>query len=475
MTLSKRVFRGGAWVGLAYAVSRLFALLRLTILARLLLPEDFGLITIVTLVVGSMWALSDMGISASVIQRSKLTPVFMHTAWHMNWLRGFALAFGCWFLAPWLALFFERPDLQLLLQWAALIPLIRGLESLGMVLLRREIDFRQRSYVDFVREAINTLVAILLVLYWQASAEAMLWGIISGACVASLFSYFIHAYRPSLQFSQEDAKDIWNYGSHLMGAGILVFAMTNLDDVIVGKMLGIEELGYYGVAFSLAGILTNQLVQVFNTVMFPALSEIQFDHDRIKRVLELSARLMSGVLTPVVCFVAIFPENLVEFIFGSHWLPAAPVLLVLLCMGWVRGLATVFGPVLLAKKRSEVMHRMKWMEFILFACSIIPAVYFLGIVGAALVLLAVYVLSLVLHMRAVNRELAGGMRDVISAIVYGTIPGIVAYVSAMSVEFVGSIERLMITGVIFIVIWLGVLWFREGDFLKKVVHMVLQR
>lgn len=475
MTLSRRVFKGGAWVGFAYAVSRLFALLRLTVLARLLLPEDFGLITIVTLVVGSMWALSDMGISASVIQRSKLTPEFMHTAWHMNWLRGFVLASGCWFLAPWLALFFEHPDLQTLLQWAALIPFIQGLESLGMVLLKRELNFRQRTYVDFVREAMNTLVAILLVLYWQASAEAMLWGIISGTCVASLFSYFIHAYRPAFQFSQEAAKDIWSYGGHLMGAGILVFAMTNLDDVIIGKMLGIEELGYYGVAFTLAGILTNQLVQVFNTVMFPALSEIQFDHDRIKRVLELSARLMSGVLTPVVCFVAIFPEQLVEFVFGEQWLSAAPVLLVLLCMGWVRGIATVFGPVLLAKKRSEVLHRMKWVEFILFACTIIPAVHFFGIIGAALVLLAVYVLSLVLHVRAVSKELTGGMRDVLSGVVYGVVPGLVAYIAVMALGSMVPIERLVIIGILFIAIWMCMLWFREGAFVKKVVHMVLQR
>ena len=474
MTLSRRVFKGGVWVSLSFAISRLLGLIRLTILARLLLPEDFGLITIVTLVVGSMWVLSDMGVSASVIQRSKLTPLFMHTAWHMNWLRGFILAFVCWVSAPWLAQFFDHASLQYLLQWASLIPLIQGLESLGMVLLKRDINFRQRSYIDLIREVVNTLVAVLLALYWQASAEAMLWGVISGTCVASFCSYFIHEYRPSFQFNQTCAKDIWSYGGHLMGAGILVFAMTNLDDVIIGKVLGIEELGYYGIAFTLAGILTNQLVQVFNTVMFPALSEIQHDHDRIKRVLELSARLMSNVLTPVVCFVSMFPEQLVEFVFGKQWLPAAPVLLVLLCMGWVRGMATVFGPVLLAKKRSEVLHRIKWMEFFLFSVTILPAVYFLGIVGAALVLLAVYALSLVLHMKAVSTELNGGIRGATLAIVYGAIPGVVAYATAISTEQMISIERLMITGLLFITVWLAVLWFEERVFVKKVVNMVMR-
>ncbi|MCF7821138.1 MAG: lipopolysaccharide biosynthesis protein [Mariprofundaceae bacterium] len=475
MSLSRRVFKGGAWASLAFTLSRMLGLLRLTILARLLLPDDFGLMTIVMMVVASMWVLSDMGTSASVIQRSNLNRVFMHTAWHINWLRGFILAALCWLSAPWLALFFEHPDLQPLLQWAALIPLIQGLESLGMVLLKRELNFRQRAYVDFAKESANTIVAILLVLYWHASAEAMLWGVIAGTCVASILSYFLHDYRPSLQFSREAAWDIWSYGGHLMGAGILIFAMTNLDDVIIGKILGIEQLGYYGVAFALAGILTNQLVTVFNAVMFPALSEIQHDYDRMKRVLGHSARLMSGVLTPVVCFVAIFPENLIEFIFGSHWLPAAPVLLVLLCMGWVRGIATVFGPVLLARKRSAVIHRMKWMEFGLFICTIIPAVYYLGIVGAALVLLVVYILSLILHVLAVRQELSGGMRKIVAGIGYGAVPGVTAFICAVATASLLPDERLLLIGILFLTVWGVFLWLREGVFIKQLLQMAGKR
>ena len=94
----------------------------------------------------------------------------------------------------------------------------------------------------------------------------------------------------------------------------------------------------------LAGLLTNQLVQAFNRVIFPALSEIQHDDERLRRAICYSMRTTVGVLTPVVCLVALIPEFTIGVILGEHWLPAVPALLVLLAMGWVRGIASVFGP-----------------------------------------------------------------------------------------------------------------------------------
>lgn len=475
MNLSRRVFKAGIWVSVAFAFSRLLGLIRLTILARLLLPDDFGLITIVTLVVTSIWVLSDMGAAASVIQRSRLSPVFVHTAWHINWLRGLVLAGVCWLSAPWVAMFFDHPELHSLLQWASLIPLIQGFESLGMTLLKRELEFRQRAYLDFAREIVNTSVAILLAIYWQGGAAVILWGMIAGSTVATVFSYFLHAYRPAFQFSLSAVRKIWSYGGYLMGAGILIFAMTNLDDFLVGKMLGIEQLGYYSIAFTFAGILTNQLVLVFNNVMFPAFSEIQSDDLRILRVLSLSGRLMSGVLTPVVGFVAIFPDQLVDFVFGEKWVPAASALLVLLCMGWIRGIATVFGPVLLAKGRTALIHRMKWIEFGLFISTIVPAVHYFGIVGAASVLLLVYGLSLALHMKAVSRELSGGVQKVVIQIGHGAVPGVVSFLFVLALRIFLPDVRLIVAGGVFVGVWCMLLWIRERVFVNQLVKMAMQR
>lgn len=469
MSLSNRVMRAGFWVVLAFVLARLSGLLRLTILAHLLIPGDFGLMALITLVVSSLWALSDVGISAAVIQRTDPDNSFLHTAWHLNWMRGVLLASACWLLAPVAADFFARPELLSWLHWAVLIPLIRGVESLGGVLLQRQLDFKRRTLLDLSRELVSTLTAIGLALYWHAGVEALFGGLVAGALASTGVSYLVHDYRPGWVFSRHAVRDLWRFGGHLLGAGILIFAMTNMDDLVIGKLLGTEQLGYYGVAFTLAGILTSQLVQLLNTVMFPALSEIQEDVARMQRAVGISGRFIAGLLTPVVCMVGLVPSQIIELGFGSRWLPAVPVLLVLLGMGWVRGLATVFGPVLMARGRTAVMHRMKWIEFIVFAAAIVPAVKACGIVGAAWVLLAVYVLSLMLHIRAVGRDVPVVVHHALVQIGKGLIPAAIAFALVWGgLQWMSDIENSHRTAAfVFVLLWAILFWVNDRKFLAE--------
>jgi len=476
MSLTRRVTQAGFWVAAAFVMARLASLLRLSVLAHLLVPDDFGLMALIVLVVGSLWALSDVGIGAAIIQRRNPDAAFLHTAWHLNWMRGVLLAAGCWLLAPVVAQFFARPELASWLHWASLIPLIRGMESLGGVLLQRNLDFKRRTWLDLSRETAATVTAIGVAMYWKADIQALFGGLLAGALASAAVSYLVHDYRPRLVFSRMAVRDIWRFGGHLMGAGVLIFAMTNMDDLVIGKMLGTEQLGYYGVAFTLAAILTSQLVQLFNTVILPALSEIQADIERMKRALGISARLMAGLLTPVVCGVGLAPAQVIELGFGDRWLPAVPVLLVLLAMGWVRGMASVFGPVLVARGLTAAVHRMKWIEFAVFAAAIVPAVHFLGILGAAWVLLAVYVLSLLLHIQAVERDAPGVVGAALMQMGRGLLPAGIAFAMvSIMMPFLSDIEnghRLAL--LVFVMIWLGMVWLMDKRFLQELRGKVMQ-
>jgi PST family polysaccharide transporter/lipopolysaccharide exporter len=246
--------------------------------------------------------------------------------------------------------------------------------------------------------------------------------------------------------------------------------MTNLDNVVIGKLVGMEQLGFYTVAFTLAGVLTTQLVQLMNQILFPAMSRIREDVERILRVLQRSLRIVSGILTPVVLFMALFPESVVRILFSETWLPAIPALMVLLAMGWVRGIASVFGPVLLVYGRVAALHGMKWKEFFLFGITIIPAVYHFGIVGAAYVLLLVYLLSLFLHIRIVLQEQPGTLATILRHIALGSLPALAAGVTVLPILLLTDVSNVVL-GLVFTLVWAVVVYIRERQFILQFWEM----
>jgi len=264
VTLAKSVFRAGSWSIVGFICVRIIGFVRLTILARLLIPEDFGLFALVTVFIGGIVALSDVGIATAVIQKRDLDDDFLDTAWHLGWMRGLVLAAICWLAAPWLAGFYGHPELSDLLYIAAFIPLIQGLTSMGGPLLQRGLAFDRLLIMTVAHEVIQLLVTIGLAWWLGWGASALVYGLLAGHAVAVVASYIIHDYRPHLRFSIDAVRALWAYGGYLLGAGILIYAMTNLDDAVIGRLLGVNALGYYSVAFMLVGYLTSRIASIFN-------------------------------------------------------------------------------------------------------------------------------------------------------------------------------------------------------------------
>lgn len=476
--LGQLTIRAGAWHASSQLSVRLIGLLRISILAHLLLPEAFGQIALVVLVIGSLTIFSDVGINPAVIHRQTLDGDFVHTAWLLNAMRGVLLALICLAVAPLAAAFFEDPKLGMLLQWAALMPFLRGFQSLGMILLERELQFQRMMIADLSNEIVTILTAVLLALYWRADAEAILWGLIAGTVAGTLVSYMVHSFRPQWEFSLSACREIWAYGGHLLGAGVIVFAITNLDNMVVGKVMGVMELGFYSLAFTIAGVATTEWAKIIARVLFPAFAKVKSDSEYIHDILCDSLRFVTGLVTPVALLLILIPEYVVSIGFGERWLPMVPALLILVAMGWVRGVASVFGPVLLARGRTGVIHRMKWVEFTLFAICIVPSVLTWGIVGAALVLLAVYILSLVLHIRAVAREVPGRMAGTLGRGLRGAYPAIVSglatwlYIHWLANDFP---HWELSAAFFFVVLWAVMYWFWERPFIEHVRYMTKDR
>ncbi|MDX8413351.1 MAG: oligosaccharide flippase family protein, partial [Mariprofundales bacterium] len=382
-----------------------------------------------------------------------------------GWMRGVVLALICWSLAYPASVFFRQPELFSLLAWAALIPLMQGFISLGYPLLQKTLNFRRRVWVDLSKEAVFTLVAVAIALWWKADVMALLAGLLAGTFAAVMVSFMVHDYRPRFLFDQASARQILGFGIHLLGAGVLIFLMTNLDDAIVGRMLGMEQLGQYAIAFALAGLMTSQLVELLNGVLFPMLASVQKDSEHIKQIVASTLRLVAGVLTPIMVGVMLVAELPIRVALGEKWLMVAPVLVVLVMMGWLRGVGKVFGQAILALGASAQLHKMKWAEFALFVVFIVPLVSYWGIVGAALTLLLVYLLSLWLHIRVAGL-LLGQMTPLLGDGFKGMLPAAVASVPALIARYLlpNGVMGQWVTLLVFVLFWLVIVYWKERFF-----------
>lgn len=265
-----RTFHAAAWLSISFVLIRLVSLIRIMVLARLLVPEHFGQISIVLIVIESLWAFSNIGFQSAVVQKKNLTNSFLQTTWLLMFIRGLVLATLCYLSAPLAASFFHVDALEELVRWTALILLIQGMESMAMSLWQRDLEFKMRAWVELGREAVTTSISVLIALVVWVDARAMVAGLIAGACFHLIAPYFMHSFRPQIQFDRKSFGELWSFGSHLLVGGLLTFAIASLDDIVIGRLLGMEQLGYYAVAFTLAALLTIQIVQLAHRVLFPA-------------------------------------------------------------------------------------------------------------------------------------------------------------------------------------------------------------
>jgi len=186
-----KIVRGGLWVGFGFAGQQGIAVLRTLVLARLLTPEDFGLVGLVVLTQFAGLMLTDFGVESALIQRAELPQRFMHTAWTLMLMRAVFLFLLLQLIAPWIAAVFHRPDAENLLRLGALTFPLVSLPVVSEVLLLRELRYRSRVLLDACRIISGTVFAIALAL-WLGNAWALLMGLLLGQTVTMIWVWFLH-------------------------------------------------------------------------------------------------------------------------------------------------------------------------------------------------------------------------------------------------------------------------------------------
>jgi len=376
------VVHGGIWVFALRIVDRLFGLARTIILARLLAPTDFGLFGIALLAMSALGTFSQTGFSAALIRKKEDTKPYLDTAWTIQAIRGVLLALILFVIAPYVAAFFEAPAAKHILQAIGLSVLFQGFTNIGVVYFQKELEFHKQFVYQFSGTLVDVGIAISVAFIFR-SVWALVIGLLAGNLVRMVVSYFVHPYRPHLGFNHVQFKELFGFGKWILGSSILVFLVTQGDDIFVGKLLGVAALGFYQLAYRISNMPATEITHVISQVTFPAYSMLQESLSKLRTAYLKVLQLTAFISIPLAGLIFILAPDFTRLFLGQKWMPMVPAMQVLVLAGLIRSIMATTGPIFGAVGQPGIATRWQVVRLIVLGASIYPLTSLWGILGAS--------------------------------------------------------------------------------------------
>jgi O-antigen/teichoic acid export membrane protein len=347
MKQGRGVTSGLKWQAIDIVARQGLSVVIFALLARLLDPTSFGLIGLVAVYLGLVGMFAEQGIIAAIVQRADLKEEHLHAAFWFNLSFATTLCLVTILSANPVAEFLGDQRLAPLLQWSSLALVINGMASVHTGLFIRAMDFRRPAIRTIMGTGVGGIVGVGMALsgwgVWSLVGQQLAFSIAGCA-----FLWLASPYRPKLSLSLAHLREILRFASSVFASALLWFFSSRIDQVLIGRFLGLPALGLYVIASKLtemAKLVTHQPVAA---VSLPALSRLQGDHEKLRRTIYEGMRYNAAISFAVFMGLAAVATEVVPLVFGDQW-TGASMLCALLCVNaLVAALQVFFHPALLA-------------------------------------------------------------------------------------------------------------------------------
>jgi lipopolysaccharide exporter len=419
--LAGRVGSAITWKTLQLGADQGLAIVRFLVLARLLAPEDFGLVAIATVAVDLLLALTNVGLQPALIQLPRPEGRHYDAAWTVGSLRGLAISAALFLGAGLIASLYGEPRATSLLQLIALRPLLSGLASPRMADLERAFNFRALALLITAATIVHTVLAIALAPTLGVSAIVV--GMLAGTALFTLLSYVAAPYRPRFRLDRRATEPILRFGRWVLATSIVGIVGEAALRAVISRQFGAAELGVYYLAARLAALPSGVVTEIVGSIAFPLHARLRPSPE--KGAVAFGATLLSfmALLLPVYLALVALAPALTRDVLGARWEGTAPLIAVLAGAAVLRLVTDAVGPLLRGRGRPElvtVLHVVRTVILLILAWPLAAA---FGVVGAAAAILAaevpVQVLAARYARRTVPRPFAGIGRAVMAAALAG--------------------------------------------------------
>lgn len=426
-SLGKQTTDALIWGFLDFVAVKVVFLVRILVLARLLTPEDFGLLAIGVTAIDVLMKLSDFGIKTALIQRPDAKKQDYDAGWTIGVVRASLVTLIVILAAPQIAAFFGDLRATAIIQVLAIGVILDALASIKIAGLNRKLQFRSIAITHLVEAGVITVVAITM------ATSYGVWALVAGSLAGSLsyivVSYIVAPYRPRLRWHKSAVSELLNYGRWIFLTGIIVMLAQAGLRAIISRHLGVTELGIFFLATRLAYLPYTAVVGVVESVTFPVYAQIQ---DRANKARELFRTAMLGTATlliPSCLLLAALAPGLVEHILGERWAGTTTAVQILAISSPLGLAAHAAVPLLKGMglpSRVTVYEALKTGLILTFAWSLVGYFGLLGAVMALLVAVSVSQPLCIAYTRKLLEHPYAGLFPPLLAVTLSSLTGAIA-------------------------------------------------
>lgn len=425
------------------------------VLARLLSPEEYGLIGIIAIFIAVFNSIVDSGFSNALIRKNDAGDADYNTVFITNMVMSVLLFCVMFFGAPVIASFFNRPQLIPLTKVMASVVIINAFAIIQRTILVKKVDFKTQTKVSAIASVASGVVGI-----GMASGGLGVWSLVgqqlSRQFLNSLFLWVFAKWYPKLQFSLKSFKELFNFGWKLMVSGLIDTVWREIYQVVIGKFYSPATLGQYTRAHQFGSIFSTNLTAVVQRVSYPVLSEIQDDVPKLKNAYKKVIKVTMLITFCCMLGLAAIAEPMIVSLIGDQWLPAVPFLQILCFSMMLYPLHAINLNMLQVQGRSDLFLRLEIIKKIIAVVPLLLGIFvniYLMLFGSVITGFIAYYLNAFYSGKFLNYSILEQVRDIIPSFIIAMIMAVSVWgISFINLPSVALLAIQLSAGVVMIVL-----------------------
>jgi|26BtaG_2_1085354.scaffolds.fasta_scaffold00071_18 PST family polysaccharide transporter len=409
--LKGKFVNAASWTVFLNATSQIVSIVFGVVLARLLVPDDFGLIAMASVFIGFATLLSDVGLGSALVRHQNLNEDYYSSVFWLNLFVGFFLTAIAYFLSDSIASFYGREEISSIIEVLSLLFIIRAAALVPSKILSKQLKFKGVNASHFIAMTLSGSLAIYMAAsgygIYALIAQQLTMPILAGALI-----FIISGWRPKFIYKSYAIKELLSFSVYVFLTQIVQYVAGTIDKLLTGKFLGADSVGYLAKSQSMMLFPIKNVSSMIGSVMFPALSSVQDDKKRVAKIYLKSVASIAAITFPMMAGMFAISENFVLGVLGSQWKPTIPIFMVLCSAGIINSVVTVTGSVFLSQGASKLQFHINLVTRFLLISLIVLGLQW-GVYGVVIAFAVAAWISGIISLSFATRLIGLSLFDVV--------------------------------------------------------------